>query len=203
MINVSTYIQQFKALFHELEQETPWEITQAAALIIAKRIKTLNKDYKIENNVAIHKDAHVEQGAILKGPIIVSEGCFVASNAYLRNGVFLDSKVNIGPGCEVKSSYIFSNSSIAHFNFVGDSILGSYVNLEAGAIIANHFNERSDRMISVVVGGNSMSTDVEKFGALIGDYSKIGANAVLSPGSILMTKTVVKRLELIDQTIAN
>jgi hypothetical protein len=40
---------------------------------------------------------------------------------------------------------------------------------------------------------------VTKFGALVGDHSKIGANAVLSPGSILKPESVVKRLELIEQ----
>jgi acetyltransferase-like isoleucine patch superfamily enzyme len=41
--------------------------------------------------------------------------------------------------------------------------------------------------------------DVTKFGALVGDHSKIGANAVLSPGTILEPQTTVKRLELIEQ----
>jgi len=34
---------------------------------------------------------------------------------------------------------------------------------------------------------------------LIGDHSRIGANAVLSPGTILAPHTVVARLELVDQ----
>lgn len=199
MISISTYIQEFKSLFHELVQETPWEITQAAALIIAKRIKTLGAEYRILDNVAIHKDAQVEENVTLKGPIIVSSGCFIGSNAYLRKGVFLDKNVSIGPGCELKSSYIFSNSSIAHFNFLGDSMIGSNVNIEAGAVVANYFNERADKTIKVVVNGKLVSTEVEKFGALIGDSCKIGANAVLSPGTILEPKTVIKRLELVDQ----
>lgn len=201
MINIASYIQQFKTLFHELEQETPWEVTQAIALVIAKRIKTLGGDYKVTDNVAIHKDAHIEENVILKGPAIVSSGCFIGSNAYLRAGVFLDSKVSIGPGCEIKSSYIFSNSALAHFNFVGDSIIGSYVNMEAGAMIANHFNERTDKTIKVIINGMPVITEVEKFGALVGDHTKIGANAVLSPGTILPTKSIVKRLELVEQVL--
>jgi acetyltransferase-like isoleucine patch superfamily enzyme len=38
-----------------------------------------------------------------------------------------------------------------------------------------------------------------KFGALIGDHCRIGANAVLSPGTILKPGTVVPRLALVDQ----
>ncbi|MDZ7614087.1 MAG: hypothetical protein U5K51_10655 [Flavobacteriaceae bacterium] len=44
-----------------------------------------------------------------------------------------------------------------------------------------------------------IQTNTEKFGSLVGDGCKIGANAVLSPGTILSKNTVVKRLELVDQ----
>jgi UDP-N-acetylglucosamine diphosphorylase / glucose-1-phosphate thymidylyltransferase / UDP-N-acetylgalactosamine diphosphorylase / glucosamine-1-phosphate N-acetyltransferase / galactosamine-1-phosphate N-acetyltransferase len=43
----------------------------------------------------------------------------------------------MGPGCELKSSFVFRGSKLAHFNFVGDSVIGSDVNLEAEAIVAN------------------------------------------------------------------
>ncbi|MNR49840.1 hypothetical protein D3C85_1692730 [compost metagenome] len=44
-----------------------------------------------------------------------------------------------------------------------------------------------------------IDTKSDKFGSLIGDDSRIGANAVLSPGTILEKKSIVKRLELIEQ----
>ena len=106
---------------------------------------------------------------------------------------------SLGPCCEIKSSFIFPNSNLAHFNFVGDSVIGSDVNFEAGAVIANHFNERMNKEISVIMNGSREDTLVKKFGALVGDASKIGANAVLSPGTILKTGSIVKRLELVDQ----
>lgn len=200
MITIPSYIPQFKQLFSELESETPWEVTQAAQLIIAKKIKTLGSDYKIADNIAIHKDARIEEHVVIKGPAIISAGCFIAAHAYLRNGVFLGENVTIGPGCEVKSCFIFSNTTLAHFNFAGDSIIGANVNFEAGAIITNYHNDRKDKTIQVMIEGVLTSTEVEKFGALVGDNSKIGANAVLSPGTILPIKTIVKRLELIAQS---
>jgi hypothetical protein len=62
--------------------------------------------------------------------------------------------------------------------------------MEAGSIIANHFNERTNKEIF---------PGVTKFGALVGDGCKIGANAVLSPGTILEKNSVVARAELINQ----
>lgn len=162
-------------------------------MIIAK----LGTDYTVSGGVAIHKSSKVEPAVVLKAPIIVGPECFLASHSYLRGGVILAGYNSVGPGCEIKSSILCLKTNLAHFNYVGDSFLGANVNMEAGAVIANHFNERSEKEISVRINGVVVSTGVEKFGALVGDGSKIGANAVLSPGTVLAPNTIVKRLELI------
>ena len=192
----SNYIARFKDYF---DDDLPWLIIQNLEPIIFEKIKFLSDDFEVNNGIAIHKTAIVEKNAILKAPLIIEENCFVAANACLRNGVFLSKNVKIGMGVEIKSSIILNNSAIAHFNFIGDSIIGENVNFEAGSITANHFNEREYKEIFVKIDDNIINTKVVKFGSLIGDSSKIGANAVLSPGTILKKNSVVKRLELIEQ----
>jgi predicted enzyme related to lactoylglutathione lyase len=68
-------------------------------------------------------------------------------------------------GFEIKTSIICSGSAIARFNFIGNSIIGNRVNLEAGSIIANHYNEREDKTISIVHNSQKINTCVTKFGA--------------------------------------
>ena len=92
-----------------------------------------------------------------------------------------------------------TGSMITHFNYIGNSIIGQNINFEAGSICANHYNERENKQISVKYKDVVYLTNSEKFGSLVGDHSKIGANAVLSPGTILVKNTIVKRLELIQQ----
>lgn len=181
--------------------DTPWAITTQAVAIIAQMQSSLDSDFIVTNQIAIHHEAVLEEGVVLKPPVIISKGCFVAAHAYLRGGVFLDENVTVGPGCEVKSSFVFAGSALAHFNFVGDSLLGENVNLEAGAILTNHFNERQNKTIWVWQNGQIVNTGVTKFGALIGDRTRIGANAVTSPGTILPPDSVVKRLELVNQVM--
>lgn len=199
MISIPGFVANFKNVFPELSALPPWDVTREMAAFLLKKIATLGSDFKISGDVAIHKSATIDSYAILKGPLIVSKECFVGASCYLRGGVFLDENVSLGPGCEVKASLIFSHSALGHFNYVGDSILGSHVNMEAGSAIANHFNERKDKTIHVLVDGKLYAAGTEKFGALIGDDTKIGANAVLSPGTILERGSVVKRLALVEQ----
>ena len=199
MIQYPVYVKNFLTNFPELEKDLPWNIVAAVQNTIQQKIKSLSSDFKIKQDVAIHKKAQIEENVTLKGPIIVSNGCFIGAHAYMRGGVYLGEKSIVGPGCEVKSSLIMSGSALAHFNFVGDSLIGSYVNMEAGSIIANHYNERLDKTIYVMLNKKKTKIEVTKFGALVGDHSKIGANAVLSPGTILLPESVVKRLELVEQ----
>jgi NDP-sugar pyrophosphorylase family protein len=177
----------------------PWQASGQAIALVEEWLRTLGSDYRVRDGVAIHRAATVEEGVVLKGPVVVGAGCFLAAHAYLRGGVFVDEGVTIGPGCEVKSSFLFQGATLAHFNFVGDSLVGAGVNLEAGAVIANHYNERSDKDITVRVAGQLIPTGVQKFGALIGDGSRLGANAVTSPGTVLGPGSVVGRLELLEQ----
>ena len=199
MIDVHSFISRFNVVWPGLVAELPWDLTTNIRSILGGRFNKLGTEYRITNEVAIHSTASVDEYAIIKGPAIVGPGCFVGAHAFLRGGVFLDEYVSIGPGCELKTTFVFSQSAVAHFNFIGDSIIGSRVNFEAGSIAANHWNERRDKEIFICANGKNLETGVQKFGALVGDDAKIGANAVLSPGTILEKHAIVKRLELVEQ----
>ena len=199
MIHLDHFIKNFSSLFKLPDGEKPWTCPATLPNLLTEIIHQLSDEFIIENNIAIHRTAIIEEGAILKPPVLISKNCFVGAHAYFRGGVFLGEGSTIGPSCEIKSSLIFNNSSVAHFNFIGDSIIGNEVNFEAGALTANHYNERKDKMIKVNIDGKSKPTGVKKFGALVGDGCRIGANAVLSPGTILRPNSVVKRLELVEQ----
>lgn len=199
MIRIDDFITNFPDAFTEQKDLLPWDITKNLSTYLPDIISRLDDNYIISDGIAIHKTATVEQGTILKAPIIICENTFVGANTYLRGGVYLDKSVKIGPNCEIKSSIICADTSIAHFNYIGDSIIGQNVNFEAGALTANCHNDRIDKKIYVFYKSTVIYTGSNKFGALVGDNSKIGANSVLSPGTILTASTIVKRLELIDQ----
>ena len=180
-------------------EQTPWHATQRAEDIVRTALATLGPAFRIENEVAVHSTATVETGVVLKGPVIVGPRCFVATGAYLRGGAYLAENCIIGPACELKSAFMFSGSKIAHLSFVGDSILGSGVNVEAGAMLANYRNELEDKQIRIWFKGTTIETGVDKFGSLIGDDSRIGANAVIAPGALIQPGSRIGRLQLVDQ----
>ncbi|MFO0993451.1 MAG: DapH/DapD/GlmU-related protein [Hyphomicrobiales bacterium] len=178
--------------------EDAWRITTKAEAHIRAAIKELSGEFTINDEIAVHRTAEIERGAVIKAPAIIGQRCFVAAAAYLRGGTYLDNDCIVGPGSELKTSFMFKGAKLAHLNFVGDSILGQGVNVEAGAIIANYRNEFAIKSIRFRFEGHTIETGVEKFGALIGDDCRIGANAVIAPGAVLMPGTKVARLSLFD-----
>lgn len=200
MIRLTDYIAHFaQSPLAPWADLAPWALVTQAPAVVRQLLAELPADeYRVQDEIAIHRTAIVEEGALLKGPLIIGAHCFIASGSLLRGGCWLDAHCIIGPGAELKTAFVFSGSKLAHFNFVGDSVLGHGINLEAGSIVANYRNERDDKDVQVRVEGILQRTGCDKFGALLGDQCRIGANAVLAPGAVLAPASVVGRGQVFD-----
>ena len=202
-MDINDFISNISEYFNIEKYRFPWELTTNLKEIIEEIIPNLDDNFEKQNGIAIHKSSFIESGVVMKRPVIVMGNCNIGSHAYFREGVFLDNNVRIGPSSEIKSSIICAETAIAHLNYIGNSIVGQNVNFEAGSIAANHYNERSNKRILVKWNDEIIDIEVEKFGAVVGDNSRIGANGVLSPGTILPKNSIVRRLELIEQVKGN
>ena len=203
MLQIEDYLPGFYQEFPFVPRHlAPWEIVGRLREILTGD-QPESGFAETSSGVWVHDRAIVEPGAVIKPPALIGDRCFVAATAYLRDGVALGAGVRIGPGVEVKASLVMSGAAFAHLNFVGDSLIGRNANLEAGAVLANHWNERADKTIAVMIDGHPVTTGASKFGALVGNDCRIGANAVLAPGTLLPPGTIIGRLQLVDQTASS
>lgn len=137
----------------------------------------------IGDQVEIGEGTVVEDGAMIKGPAIIGRNCQIRHNAYIREHVIVGDGCVVGNACELKHSVVFNGAQIPHFNYVGDSVLGYKAHLGAGVKISNVKVVPGN--VCVELEGIPADTGLRKFGALIGDHSDVGCNAVLNPGSII------------------
>ncbi len=133
--------------------------------------------------ISIGKDTVIEPGAYIKGPALIGKGCQIRHSAYLRGDVILEDGAIVGHSTEVKHSIFLKNSHAAHFNYVGNSILGENSNLGAGVICANFRLDHGT--VNVWIDNKKIKTDLQKLGVILGDRSQIGCNSVISPGSLV------------------
>ena len=143
----------------------------------------------IGERVFVGEGTVIEDGAMIKGPAIIGRNCQIRHNAYIREDVIVGDHCVVGNASELKSALLFNNCQVPHFNYVGDSILGYKVHLGAGVIISNLKVVPGN--VTVEIDGKPHDTGLRKFGALIGDYTEIGCNAVLNPGTVLGRHSLV------------
>jgi NDP-sugar pyrophosphorylase family protein len=172
----------------------PWEaLKRIETYLLAHLRPALNNSCLgvayVGERVFIGKGTVVEDGAMIKGPAIIGENCEIRHNAYIRENVIIGNNCVVGNSCEVKNSFLFNHAVAPHFNYIGDSILGYKAHLGAGVKISNF--KLVPGNISVELNGKAFDTGLRKFGALLGDNTDIGCNAVLNPGSIIGRNSVV------------
>jgi NDP-sugar pyrophosphorylase family protein len=137
----------------------------------------------IGEKVIIGEGTVVEDGVMIKGPAIIGRNCQIRHNAYIREHVIIGDDCVIGNSCELKHSILFNRCQVPHFSYVGDSVLGYKAHLGAGVKISNV--KLLPGNVQVEVGGKPFDTGLRKFGAMLGDFTDVGCNSVLNPGSVI------------------
>ncbi len=144
---------------------------------------------KIGPLVHIGKGTVVEAGAVIKGPAWIGERCEIRSGAYIRDQVIVGDESIVGNSSELKNSLLVHRVQVPHFNYVGDSILGTGSHLGAGVILSNF--KLTGEGIVIRDQQQKIETGLRKFGAIIGDHVEIGCHAVLNPGSLIGPRSMI------------
>ena len=126
----------------------PWEVLPEIGDFIVKLGKTLDPDEYdyLEGNIWIAKSAKVAPTACINGPAIIGKNTEVRHCAFIRGNAIVGKNAVVGNSCELKNVVLFDNVQTPHFNYVGDSILGDYVEvgcnsvLNPGTVIGRHSN---------------------------------------------------------------
>jgi len=138
----------------------------------------IGEKVKIQNNVKIFSFSHLEK-------VRVENRVNIGPYARLRPGTILKSGSRVGNFVEVKKSTVGKDSKVNHLSYIGDSILGSKVNVGAGTITCNYDGKRKNKTKikdKVFIGSNS---------SLIAPIT-INENSVVGAGSVI-TKNVNKK----------
>lgn len=151
-------------------------------------------DVRDLSKIYVGHGAEIGPGALIEGMVFLSDNVKVRHGAYVRGPCFIGNGAVIGHATEVKHSIFFDKASAAHFNYVGNSVLGAEVQLGAGATCANlRFDKKP---IIVRTASSRIPTVHKKLGALIGTGAKLGCQAVLSPGCVVEPHSQIPPLTL-------
>lgn len=139
--------------------------------------------------IVLGAGATIAPGALVEGPAWIGAGATIRTGAYVRGGVWIGDGAVVGANTEVKRSILFPAAKAPHLAYVGDSILGSGVNLGAGTVLSNFRHDGGDIVIRQA-DGRRLETGRRKLGAVLGDGVATGCNTVLHPGVVLGRETM-------------
>ncbi len=116
----------------------------------------------ISADTDIAADTVIYPSVYINGKNKIGSNCTIGPMAHIRGNVEIGNNVRIGNFVEVKNSKIKDNTNVSHLSYIGDSELGTHVNIGAGTITANY---------------NPVTKVKNK--TIIGDYANTGSNSVL------------------------
>ena len=145
----------------------------------------------------------LDVGAILdarKGAIILEDGVRVGSNALLQGPCFVGKDTQIKPfadlkngttigrsckvGGEIDGAIIDDFSNKQHYGFIGESYIGSWVNLGAGTTCSDLKNNYS-AVKSFSSSQLKQDTKRQFLGCVVGDYTRLGIGSMINTGAYI------------------
>lgn len=120
--------------------------------------------------VYIGRDAEIQEAVVLRGPISIARGCRVRAGARLLPGV------NLGPvnrvGGEIGNSVFLGFSNKQHDGYLGDAVVGQWVNIGGGTVSSNLKNNYAEIRLWNYGSRRFERTGLMFCGLIMGDHSK-------------------------------
>ena len=152
--------------------------TKIGKNVIIEPYVVISKNVKIGNNVIISSFSHLEG-------VKIDNNVNIGPYARIRPGVVIKSGSKIGNFVEIKKSTIGKNSKVNHLSYIGDTSIGTDVNIGAGTITCNYDGVKKNRTRiknKVFIGSNS---------SLVAPVT-INESSIVGAGSVI-TKNVKKK----------
>ena len=133
----------------------------------------------INFGTVIGPDTVIYPFTVIERDVKIGKRCSVGPFAHLREGVELKNDVTAGNFIEMVRAKIGAKTFVKHFSYIGDSLVGSCVNIGAGTVTANFDGLKKNNTVikdKVNIGSDTIIVAPVKIGKL----AVTGAGAVVT-----------------------
>jgi bifunctional UDP-N-acetylglucosamine pyrophosphorylase/glucosamine-1-phosphate N-acetyltransferase len=148
----------------------------------------------LEGDVALGSDVYIGANAVIRNArigagvqilensviedAVIGDHCRIGPFARIRPQTRLSNRVHVGNFVEIKKTEVAAGSKINHLSYVGDTSVGSGVNIGAGTITCNYDGANKYRTI---IGDNAFIGSDTQLVAPV----EVGAGATIGAGSTI------------------
>lgn len=133
--------------------------------------------YSIIRNAMVARDTHIAPHSHIDDSEI-GANCRIGPYARLRPGTKLHDDAHVGNFVEIKNSEIGQGSKANHLSYIGDSTVGSRVNIGAGTITCNY--DGANKFRTVIEDDAFIGSDTQLVAPV-----KVGKGATIGAGSTI------------------
>ena len=160
------------------------QVVQADRIFIEPGAKVLFSILNASSGpIYIGKNAEVMEGCKIRGPFALCEDA----------GLKMDAKIygatTVGPHCkvggEVNNSVFFSYSNKGHDGFVGNAVIGEWVNMGADSNNSNLKNTYDEVKLWSYTSQRFEKTGLTFCGLMMADHAKCGINTMFNTGTVV------------------
>ncbi len=139
-------------------------------------------------NVSIGANTQIHANSVLEESVIGAQ-CDIGPFARLRPQTNLANNVKVGNFVEIKKSNIAENSKINHLSYVGDTTMGTNVNVGAGTITCNY--DGANKCQTVIGDNVFIGSDTQLIApVVVADGATIGAGSTITRDTLADTLTL-------------
>ena len=133
--------------------------------------------------IYIGKDSEIMEGSMIRGPFALCEQATVKMSAKIYGPTTIGPHSKVGG--EINNCVIFGYSNKGHDGFLGNSVLGEWVNLGADTNNSNLKNNYAEVRLWDYETEGFAKTGLQFCGLMMGDHSKCGINTMFNTGTVV------------------
>lgn len=167
----------------------PWDILPLIREYIIRFAESKPEGFsEISPGVLVGKNVKIYPTAVIEAPAVIGAESEIRPGAFIRGSVITGRNCVLGNSSEFKNCVLLDSVQAPHYNYVGDSVIGNFGHLGAGAVCSNL---KADGKAVVIHGDADYETGLRKVGGFLADGADIGCGCVLNPGTIIGKDTWV------------
>lgn len=144
--------------------------------------------HTVIRNAKIGDDVEILSHCVIEN-VVIGDGCRIGPFARLRPETVLAEQVRIGNFVEIKKSSVAQGSKINHLSYIGDTEVGSHVNIGAGTITCNY--DGVNKYKTIIEDKAFIGSDTQLIAPV-----KVGTGATIGAGSTITKDTPPDTLTL-------
>ena len=192
--------------------DRPWHVLDQLQATLAHDLARMQPGAAA--GAKVHPTAYLDQTA---GPVVIADGavigtmavlegpCYIGPGSIVQPQSFIRSHTVIGEYCKVAGEISFSivhgHTNKAHYGYLGNALVGEWVNLGAGTTVSNLKNTYGEIRVQLAQGepasaGGACESAAEptgrtNHGPIIGDFVRTAIGTMIPTGACIGTACMI------------